>query len=217
MIKAMRQKFTKGFTLIELLVVIAIIGILAALLFPAIKGAMVKAQGSKVGSAGRQIHLAVTDWNNTLTSLDIREFWPQNAASTSGGTNIFTTSTEYFAYLVDEEILKGVDFSFFSAPGLQSYATTNSASFLEDGNAWCVTANMTTKTPENVPFLFTRNISLAGDTTDGVVTLTDVDPFGLDMCVVVTKGGSVKVIPKKLANADIFNPGAYSYPILKPE
>jgi prepilin-type N-terminal cleavage/methylation domain-containing protein len=215
MINAFRQKSRKGFTLIELLVVIAIIGILAALLFPAIKGAMGKAQGSKIGSNGRQMHFAVYDLNCTRTSLDIEEFWPQN--SSGSGTNVFATSTEFFQFLVVTEIMKGVDFSFFSAPGLRSYASTNATAFLEDGNAWCVTANMGPKTPENTPFLFTRNVTLAGDVTDGVPTLTADDPFGTEMCVVVTKGGSVKVIPGKLLSAKLFNPGGYSFPVLKPK
>lgn len=214
MMKMGRCSWKKGFTLIELLVVIAIIGILAALLFPAIKGAMVKAQASKIGSNGRQVHFAITDLNATLTSLDLGEFWPQNSAGS--GTNIFATSTAFFQHIIGQEIMVGIDFSFFSAPGLRSYATTNSTAFLADGNAWCVTANMTTKTPENTPFLFTRNVALAGDLTDGVPTLTTDDPFGTEMCVVVTKGGSVKVIPGKLLTAERFNPGQYSYPILEP-
>ena len=45
----------RGFTLIELLVVIAIIGLLAAFLFPAVKGAMRAAQTSRTKSNIRQV------------------------------------------------------------------------------------------------------------------------------------------------------------------
>ena len=51
-VTAIRPNTTKsGFTLTELLVVIAIIGILAAMLFPALQGALLSAKASKAGNA----------------------------------------------------------------------------------------------------------------------------------------------------------------------
>ena len=44
-----------AFTLIELLIVIAVIGILAAMLFPAIQSVMGSAQGTQVANNGKQI------------------------------------------------------------------------------------------------------------------------------------------------------------------
>src|ERR1043166_6579684 len=52
------SKTTKAFTLIELLVVVAIIAILAAMLFPALRGARESAKKAKCMSNLRQLHLA---------------------------------------------------------------------------------------------------------------------------------------------------------------
>ena len=49
-----------AFTLIELLVVIAIIAVLAALLFPAVQGALIRGQALAVANDGKQLWLVCT-------------------------------------------------------------------------------------------------------------------------------------------------------------
>ena len=218
MINAFRQKSKEGFTLIELLVVIAIIGILAALLFPAIQGALDKAKAIRIGNNGRQVYLALFDENVQRVALDMDGVYPSSVA---GHTNNYATSTAYFINAVNSGIISGVDFSFFAAPGLTPAATTNSALFLAANNAWCITADITDRTPASVPLLFTRNITVAGNNLNGAVSLDATkDPFGDKLAIVVTKGGAVRVIPGKQFNQNSFHPtggaGSQSFPVLYP-
>lgn len=68
-----------GFTLIELLVVVAIIGILAAMLMPALSGALEQGRSTSCKSNLRQLHLA-----NSLYAADHGRYVP-------GSTDIFSS------------------------------------------------------------------------------------------------------------------------------
>jgi prepilin-type N-terminal cleavage/methylation domain-containing protein len=70
-----------GFTLVELLVVIAIIGLLAAFLFPAIRGAMREAQAAKCRKQVQQLCAGILQYKD-----DNDQFFPGTALLKDAGT-----------------------------------------------------------------------------------------------------------------------------------
>jgi prepilin-type N-terminal cleavage/methylation domain-containing protein len=203
-----------GFTLIELLAVIGIIGLLAALLFPAIKGTIVRGQALAAGNDARQIWLGLYTENSDRELRGEAPVWPKSGQ--------FATSTDFFKTCIASNWL-GKEFSFklMGATGVPKVASRDPARFSAFNNAWCVALDLEEDAMDETPFLFTRN--LVGD---GGSTLKDVTalragmaPFGDATAVVVTRGGAVV----RLRGADarkslqpLFNPFSATNTFLRP-
>jgi len=213
--KSRGEGVRRGFTLIELLVVIAIIGILAALLFPAVQGALLKAKANKVGSDGRQVWLGLFAENTDRISVGDSEIWPNQTG---------TTSTAYFRDCIQSNWLEGFSYSSFAAPGVGAYTGTNASSFLAANNAWSCTMGVDENTLPEVPFLFTKNWGVSGSeaTINLITDLSERKPFGDKVGVIVTAGGRVRLVKgKDIRDTDScqrqFNPLSKQNQVLWPE
>ena len=100
-----RSARARGFTLVELLVVIAIIGVLVALLLPAIQAAREAARRSSCTNNMKQFGIALHNYHDTL-----KTFPPGMCFRNQGNSlgDIFATSLTMLLPFVEEQGLKGI-------------------------------------------------------------------------------------------------------------
>ncbi len=228
--KTPNKSWKQGFTLVELLVVIAIIGILAGMLFPAIQGAITKANATSTGNNGSQVWKALYSDNLERDQVGDATIWPEDGGEIDVGTGgsedlqTYDTSTEYFKLCSESGVFSGISPSILSASGLPSATSwsneTGRVEFKDQHNAWCVVIpNTSASFSPETPLFFTRNFTGGGtiDAIDGFAQ--EEKPFGDKMGVVITFGGSVRIITDKQASRDMqkyFNPLNENYEFLTP-
>ena len=89
-LKPRKRRGSSGFTLVELLVVIAIIGVLVALLLPAVQAAREAARRMQCQNHMKQISLAVHNYHDTFLGLP-----PGEANGTYGGSSALAAILPY--------------------------------------------------------------------------------------------------------------------------
>ena len=208
----------KGFTLVELLVVLGILGVLMAVLFPAVSTIQFKSTITAISVSGRNLHIAIVGANTEREKLGKSSVWPRTRAGSTQSTGEqdiadqgFQSSTDYFNELfdmdnvgdskkwepfIDKDALKTLSGSGVKPP-------IGGQRLQKDNVMWIVAANVQDELEGTIPVLLTRNI-LASDLTkqydgklDTKVSLGTANgakydtPLSNKGFVLVTKGGTV--------------------------
>ena len=101
------RRHRHAFTLVELLVVIAIIGVLVALLLPAIQAAREAARRAQCSSNLKQIGIGLLNYETTRKHFPPGQFKPENANSKSA----YSWSVWHLPYIEQQQVFDLLDFT----------------------------------------------------------------------------------------------------------
>lgn len=205
------NKQSKGFTLVELLVVIAILGVLMAVLVPAVTGYITKSNLNAMSINGSNIVKKIVAENLTGT-MDI---WPHEdeqdgldpANQGMINSQSYGTSTEYFKKLFDIDHQTQKDWAPLidkeELPKLWGFGVPPAqAGNLQQNNvAWTIASGVSQSNAEDgLPVLISRNTDTSTFVKSGTETMSTKktekpsltkfpQPFGEKGCVIVYKSG----------------------------
>ncbi|WP_254506715.1 DUF1559 domain-containing protein [Anatilimnocola floriformis] len=131
-----------GFTLVELLVVIAIIGVLVALLLPAVQSAREAARRSSCQNNLRQIALAVHNYESTLkclppgstggwTGSQMAAGWCDPSIGCGTPWGHFGWSAVILPYMENQPLYEAIN---FNVPAFTTFARNNGTTYTNQGN-----------------------------------------------------------------------------------
>jgi hypothetical protein len=178
-------------------------------------GPLLKSKASRIAADGRQIAFALANEAVDREPEDKPPPWPQEGQ--------FRTSTDYFNYLIQSNVL--VDFTPNHFRYRSPWATYDKAILKPEENLWCMTVGVNYATRAGTPILFTRNAAFCKP--PGEATLNDISGIsakavrGLPALVVVYKDGAARIImPKQFDSPDfktrLFNPSKQASKVLSP-
>src|ERR1044071_6861704 len=106
------HKHKSGFTLVELLVVIAIIGVLVALLLPAVQAAREAARRMSCSSNLRQLGLAMHNYHDTHKTLPYTTAaWGPDGKVNSPGNRGWSWNSFILPYIEQQAVYSQIDFT----------------------------------------------------------------------------------------------------------
>jgi type II secretory pathway pseudopilin PulG len=216
-----------NFNLASLVVIVVLLGLLTAVLFPAVSSSKQRANMAAVAARGRDIYVPITSANTDREPLGLPAVWPQSNLPTTNAVDIsqmnFTNSTDYFWALYDGDHLgttnhnpyiKGFDFSKLAGAGVKVH--TGQGRLKPENNMWTIAKNVRDDMDDVIPILVTRNLaaeSLSSDVPDaglfrdGRRLLFDQQwdtPFGENGVVLIRKGGGTYNLRAKYVTPRVF-------------
>jgi len=207
-----------NFNLASLAVIVVLLGLLVAVLFPAVSASQIKSSYASVSARGKDIYVAIIGANTEREPLGLRPVWPQSNPPVTNAIDIgqmnFTNSTDYFYELYDgdhagtdqhDPYVKGFDYSKLAGAGVPAHS--GKGRLKPENNMWTIAKNVREEMEDLVPVLVTRNLAAESLVAD-MRTVLDrrlffdeewKTPFGQKCFVIVRKGGGVFTLNRKYA------------------